>query len=94
VNLGQSFVWLPATRFNAMLETVWNSTEYVLGPGTTSRRQNIFISPGVRWAYNFNNGLQIVPGVGLPIGVGPSSRDRGVILYLSFEHPLGLARSE
>ncbi len=94
VNLGQSFVWLAASRFNALLETTWSSTEEVLGPGTTSRRQNIFVSPGVRWAYNFKNGLQIVPGVGLPVGVGPSSREKGLILYLSFEHPLRLARSE
>jgi hypothetical protein len=45
------------------------------------------LSPGIRWAYNFKNGLQIVPGVAVPFGVGPSSGEKGVFLYLSFEHP-------
>ncbi len=47
----------------------------------------LFLSPGIRWAYNFNNGLQIVPGIGVPLGVGPSDGEKGVFLYLSFEHP-------
>jgi hypothetical protein len=42
---------------------------------------------GVRGAINFASGLQIVPGVAIPIGVGPSHGDRGVFVYLSFEHP-------
>jgi hypothetical protein len=45
------------------------------------------ISPGVRGALNFNSGLQIVPGIAFPIGVGPSSGEKGVFFYLSFEHP-------
>jgi hypothetical protein len=45
------------------------------------------ISPGVRGALNYNSGLQIVPGIAFPIGVGPSSGDKGVFFYLSFEHP-------
>jgi hypothetical protein len=43
----------------------------------------------VRWAHNFTNGLQIVPGVSVPMGAGPSAGERGVIFYLSFEHPIG-----
>jgi len=35
----------------------------------------------------FKNGLQIVPGVAMPIGIGPSAGETGVFLYLSFEHP-------
>jgi hypothetical protein len=93
VNLGQSFVWLASSRFNALLETTWNSSEQVVSNGLTSRRHDVFISPGIRWAYNFKNGLQIVPGVGLPLGVGPSSGNRALILYLSFEHPFRWARS-
>jgi hypothetical protein len=40
----------------------------------------------VRWAYDFKSGLQIVPGIALPITVRPS-HERAVLLYLSFEHP-------
>ncbi len=86
-NLGQSLIWLVRPRFNALLETVWVGTERVVAPGQTQRGHDLLISPGVRWAYNFKNGLQIVPGIGVPIGVGPSSGEKGILLYLSFEHP-------
>ncbi len=93
VNLGQSVVWLVAKRFNALLETVWTSNERVLAKGQTDRFQNLYISPGVRWAYNFSSGLQIVPGVGVPVGVGPSAGEKGILLYLSFEHPFAPTHS-
>jgi hypothetical protein len=86
-NLGQSLIWLVRPRFNVMLETVWAGAEQVVGRGQTQRNHDLLISPGVRWAYNFKNGLQIVPGIGVPIGVGPSAGEKGVFLYLSFEHP-------
>ena len=94
VNLGQSFIWQVSNRFNAMLETVWTSGERVVGPGQTVRNQDIFVSPGVRWAYNFKSGLQIVPGIGVPVGVGPTSGEKGIIGYLSFEHPFAWSHSK
>jgi hypothetical protein len=94
VNLGQSIVWLASNRFNALVETVWTSTPQVAGPGVTTPDHNLFISPGVRWAYNFRNGLQIVPGVGMPVGVGPSPGQIGAIFYLSFEHGMPIAHSK
>jgi hypothetical protein len=45
------------------------------------------MSPGARWAFNFTNGLQIVPGVAMPVGIGPGAGEKGVFVYLSFEHP-------
>ncbi|HWO00287.1 MAG TPA: transporter [Blastocatellia bacterium] len=86
-NLGHSLIWLARPRFNVMLETIWNSVEVVAGPNKTERAQTLFISPGVRWAYNFKNGLQIVPGLAFPLGVGPTSGSRSILFYLSFEHP-------
>ncbi len=50
------------------------------------------MSPGIRWAYNFKSGLQIVPGLATPLGVGPSSGDKGIIIYLSFEQPLKILK--
>jgi hypothetical protein len=35
----------------------------------------------------FASGLQIAPGVAVPIGVGPSRGERSLFVYLSFEHP-------
>lgn len=86
-NLGQSFVWLARSRFNALFETVWTSNQYVSGPQVKTRTNNLFVNPGVRWAYNFRSGLQIVPGVSVPVGIGPSNGQRGLLFYLSFEHP-------
>jgi hypothetical protein len=92
-NLGQSFVWLIKPRFNALLETLWTSNAEVVGPGKTNQRHDLYVSPGIRWAYNFKSGLQIVPGIGFPVGVGPSAGDKGMLLYLSFEHPFKAAHS-
>lgn len=86
-NLGQSFIWLAHPRFNVLLETVFSDMQSVIAPGRTEWSRSLQISPGIRWAYNFKNGLQIVPGVAVPIGAGPSAGERGLLLYLSFEHP-------
>jgi hypothetical protein len=83
----QSFVWLASPRVNFLLETVFDSGEAVVGRGQTQRQNTLVMSPGVRWAYNFKNGLQIVPGIAAPIGVGPSAGDNSIFIYLSFEHP-------
>jgi hypothetical protein len=94
VNLGQSVVWLAKPRVNLLVETLWTTTEKIVGPGKTNWSQEMYVSPGIRWSYNFKNGLQIVPGIAMPIGIGPSAGERGVILYLSFEHPFRFAHSK
>jgi len=92
-NLGQSIVWLAKPRFNILLETLWTSSEEVVAAERVRRSQDLYLSPGLRWAHNLENGLQIVPGVAFPLGVGPCSGEKGVILYLSFEHPFSFAHS-
>jgi len=59
----------------------------VVSPGQTGVSEALYVSPGIRWSYDFKNGLQIVPGVAFPIGLGPSGGEHGFLLYLSFEHP-------
>jgi len=86
-NLGQSSVWLAKPRFNFLVETVWNSFQTVVHLHETETVYSLLLNPGVRWAYNFKSGLQIVPGVSVPIGIGPSRGQVGVLFYLSFEHP-------
>jgi len=85
--LGQSLIWLARPKFNLLVEAVWERSHTVEGPGTTEREDHVVISPGLRWAFDFNSGLQIVPGIAFPIGVGPSRGDNALLLYLSFEHP-------
>jgi hypothetical protein len=87
-NAGQSLIWAVRNDFNAMVEAVWSWSQDVTGPGRVRGSHSFFVSPGVRWAYNFPTGLQIVPGIAVPIGVGPSRGDRSVFVYLSFEHPM------
>jgi hypothetical protein len=87
VSAGQSFIYAVKNRFNLMLETVWVSTESVVAKDKTARDNAVLMSPGVRWAYNFKSGMQIVPGVAFPVGVGASAGDWSVLLYFSIEHP-------
>jgi len=88
-NLGQSFIFVVNPRFNLMLETYSCRFQSVAGHRATLWSKSLYTSPGVRWAFNMNmkNGLQIVPGVAMPVGIGPSAGERGIFLYLSFEHP-------
>ena len=86
-NAGGSVIWLARSTFNVMLEAVWVRAEEVTGPSQRVPYRLFYVSPGVRGAINFPSGLQIVPGIAVPIGVGPSGGDRQVFLYLSFEHP-------
>ncbi|MEP7326608.1 MAG: transporter [Gemmatimonadota bacterium] len=85
-NLGASAILLVSPTFNIMLETVWLSEEAVLGADLTGRSESAFLNPGIRYAINTRGGLQIVPGLAYTIGVGPSEGERGVFIYLSFEH--------
>jgi hypothetical protein len=70
-----------------MLEAVHTRGEGVQAPGQVQSQNSTFISPGIRWAYNFPSGLQIVPGIAMPLGVGSSKGEKAIFLYLSFEHP-------
>ncbi|HJV48754.1 MAG TPA: transporter [Geothrix sp.] len=87
LTFGQSFIWLANPRFNVMLEYVHTRSQGVIGPDRTETQTFTYLSPGIRWAYNFPSGLQIVPGIAVPIGVGASRGEKAIFLYLSFEHP-------
>jgi hypothetical protein len=77
-NAGASVIWLAHPRFNVMLES-----SYVEGDEDAV----FLVSPGIRWSHDLKSGLQIVPGIAAPIGVGESSGARSIFLYVSFEHP-------
>jgi hypothetical protein len=71
-----------------MLETVGYTTSIKISGSNTTTSRSLFISPGFRYAINFKSGLQIVPGLAIPIGFGSSKGASGLFAYLSFEHPL------
>lgn len=85
--LAQSVIWHALPRFDLMIEAAWTRTQDVTGPGRTARSSEVLLAPGVRTAFDFASGVQIVPGLAFPIGVGPSRGERSVFVYLSFEHP-------
>lgn len=87
VSAGASAIWLVAPVVNLMLETVWDRTEALDDAGTRAAQDHFVVLPGVRAAINLPRDLQIVPGIGVPIGVGPSHGERDLFLYLSVEHP-------
>jgi hypothetical protein len=86
-NMGQSLIAIVHPRVNLMLETCAGAFQSVVGRATTAWSRTLYTSPGVRWAFNLKSGLQIVPGVAVPLGIGPSAGERGLFLYLSLEHP-------
>jgi len=88
-SIGQSFIWLAHHNLNVMVEAVYSSTD-IAGRGGNARTESFTLSPGLRGAIDVG-GLQIVPGVAVPIGIGPSRGDKALFFYLSFEHPSRLA---
>jgi hypothetical protein len=75
--LGASAIWYPRPALNLLLEALWIGGD----------EQSVVLNPGVRWAFNFESGLQIVPGVAYTIGLDDGAGPDAVFLYLSFEHP-------
>lgn len=71
---GASIIAAAFDTFHLMVETRW----------THAVDSTLLVSPGVRWAWDFRSGLQVVPGIAVPIG---SDHSRSLYLYLSFEHP-------
>ncbi len=86
-NAGASLIWIGSPILDVMLESVYSKSQTPTAPGRTSSEGTFFVSPGIRWVYDFDSGLQIVPGIAVPLGVGPSRGRRQILLYLSFEHP-------
>lgn len=87
-NYGASLIYLATENLNLMLEAVGTSTETAALNGVKTTESTFFVNPGLRYAINFKSGLQVVPGISMPIGIGPSDGEYGGLLYLSFEHPL------
>lgn len=87
LTLAQSLIVTAHPNIQFLVETVYTRDQSVIGRNSTEWTDDLVISPGVRGAFNFASGLQIVPGLAVPLGAGPSSGDRSVFFYLSFEHP-------
>lgn len=87
--VGQSLVWLAHRQVNFLVEALYTTTDLAAGLG--GRSETLTLNPGLRAAFDFLGGLQVVPGLGVPIGFGPSRGQTAIFLYLSLEHPFGPA---
>jgi len=85
---GASAIYAMTRDFNVMLEWVGYWNQFGEAGRPLDREFVSLISPGVRRAFNFSNGSQLVLGVAAPIGLTGPSPDAGVFLYFSFEHSL------
>ena len=70
-----------------MLETAWDRTEALDDANVRATANHFVLLPGMRAAINLKSGMQIVPGFGVPIGLGPSRGQRDLFFYFSVEHP-------
>lgn len=86
-NYGASAIVLLTETFNFMFEIVGTSNIIKPETGGEYTSNSLFINPGFRYAINCKSGLQIVPGIAVPIGVSDSSGEIGFLGYVSFEHP-------
>lgn len=95
-NLGASLIYALSDEVHLMLETAANFEQEFEEHSTTSGGRlrvkrpytnDVVISPGIRWASNLPNDLQVVYGLAVPIGVSDDAMDYGVFFYLSIEHP-------
>ena len=91
-NFGQSIVWLAHPNFNVLVEAVVATNQVLGDDGLAARHTDALLSPGIRAAINLPGNLQIVTGLAVPIGVGPSSGQRSLFLYLSAELPFWHAK--
>lgn len=85
-NLGASAIYCVNERLNFMLEWIGNWNETPADNGHLDHEFSSVISPGVRYAFNFENGSQLVVGAAVPVGLTGSAPDIGAFLYFSFEH--------
>jgi Putative MetA-pathway of phenol degradation len=86
--VGGSAIYALLPRFHLMLEWLGIIQDNINGSGRSVRTFNPLLSPGVRAAIVNEEDLQIVTGVGVPIGLNRQANNYGAFLYFSIEHHL------
>ncbi len=91
--LGQSVIWLAHPKLNLLVEAMSNLSSRSMADGGGVAAE-VILSPGIRTAVDFSSGLQIVPGLAAPVSIDSDQHAWGLLLYLSFEHPLQSSRKD
>lgn len=84
-NLGASAIYALTNDLNFMLECRSEWLEEEAPRGRTDHSTVILLSPGLRYGIT-RPGVQVVLGLGVPIGLTGDAPDYGLVLYLSVEH--------
>jgi len=84
-NFGASVIYAATPRLHFLVEWVGVWNDIPTAPGQTEREFESFISPGARYAFNFDNGSQLVLGAAVPVGLTDPTPNVGVFFYVSFE---------
>jgi len=89
-NFGSSVVYGWTKKTNLLCEFVMNNSEVVSGPDSKTSSSTYFVVPGIRTAFQAGSDTEIVPGLGVLLGLGPSAVDheRGLFAYFSVESKL------
>lgn len=87
-SFGQSLVWLLHPNVNLLVEALVATNQVFDADGFPVRRTEATVSPGIRAAINLPGRVQIVPGLAVPIGVGPSRGKNAIFVYFSVELPV------
>lgn len=91
-NVGFALVWLPLKWANPLVEIAHVTTQEIRDDKTRPRSSIKIVNPGIRFAINCRSGLQIVPGISVPMQFDRNGPKASVLFYLSLEHPLRRAR--
>ena len=83
---GEGVMRRVGSSLNLLVEALYSTDESPI-PGDETEG-SVFVIPGFQYAFDLSPRVQLVPGVAMPIGVGKANGERGVLLYLSIEHPL------
>ena len=84
-NAGASAILLLSPNLNVMLEGLYERNETLSELGEMEVQRRTTVVPGLRGAINLASGMQLVPGIGVPIS-GRNRADRDLFLYFSVEH--------
>jgi hypothetical protein len=86
--VGGSAIYALLPRVDLMLEWLAIIQDNINGSGRAVRTFNPLLSPGFRTAVVNEEDLQIVAGVGVPIGLNRQANNLAAFLYFSIEHKL------
>jgi hypothetical protein len=88
---GASLIYYLASNVNLMLETLHSFSVNEKRAEVPEVIRSTIVNPGVRFAFNFSSGMQIVPGFSTPYDI--LSKENFYFLYLSVEHPFKKTKS-